>query len=92
MAILVVPSKVSVSCAMVWILLGVGRPLINWVIRSLFDFPNFMPFSNTLLANCWEFSWGICLRDKNKLLCANLDLKVYILKEKQKICFQYLSW
>ena len=66
MAILVAPSKVSVSCAMVWILMGVGRPLINWVKRSLSDFPNFVPFSNTLLANCWEFSWGICLRDRKQ--------------------------
>ena len=70
MAILVVQSKVSVSSAMVWILLGMSRPPMNWVIRSLSDFPIFVPFSNTLLANSWEFSWGICLKDRKE---ASLD-------------------
>ena len=74
-AILVAPSKVSVSCVMVWILLVVGRPLINWVKRSLSDLPNFVPCSNTLLANCWVVSWDICLRDKSGPKGLNLKRK-----------------
>ena len=64
-----------------------GSPLINWVKRSLSDLPNFVPCSNTLLANCWVFSWGSCLRDKKQASLLQSGPKGLNLKRKAENIF-----
>ena len=58
----------------------------NKLGHKIFDFPNFVPFL-TLLANCWKFSWGICLIDRKEAFLLQSGPKDLNLKRKAENIF-----